>query len=155
MKRRNFLIALSFVPFLVTISCKKDLLPKTSTIVRGKVIDEKGNPIENISFKLEGFSFHGVSVAGGGVRNETFKIEKVSDKQGNFELSYIVPEITTEASFSMGSTFIYSNYKIQGKKNGIDINFEGSLYMIPPKNNDKTKSIIIGELNECEIILAK
>jgi hypothetical protein len=154
MKRRKFLIALGVVPPLILEACKGDQLPKTATIIKAKVTDDKGNLIENIPLKFYGFRDYGGNLAGGGGKIETtFTIEKSSDKQGNVEFSQIVPEITTYAYFSMGDTFTYYYFKIQAKKNNIIINDnDGPAIAVYP---DSSKSIILGETNEYEIILTK
>ncbi len=54
MKRRKFLIALGVVPPLVLEACKKDEFPKTSTIISGYVIDEKGKPIKGFGMQFDG-----------------------------------------------------------------------------------------------------
>lgn len=152
MKRRNFLIALGVVPPLVLEACKGDKLPKTITIIKAKVTDDKGVPIENIPFKFYGYRSYGGSVAGGGKKEDTFKIEKSSDKQGFVELSQVVPEITTSVYFSMGDTFIYAYYTIQAKKDGV-IKGTGSETIDVYDSYDN--SIKLGETNEYEVILTK
>ena len=81
MKRRKFLIALGVVPPLVLEACKGDKLPKTATIVKVKVTDDKGVPFENIPFEFYGYRTVGGSVAGGGSKEDTFKIRKMTEKQ--------------------------------------------------------------------------
>jgi hypothetical protein len=154
MKRRNFLIALGVVPPLVLIACKGDQLPKTATIIKAKVTDDKGIPIENIPLKFYGFrSYDGNYAGGGGKIEETFKIEKLSDKQGNVEFSQIVPEITTDVFLSMGDNFIYSYFKIKAKRNNIVTNDNsGPAIAVYP---DSTNSLVLGETNEYELILTK
>ncbi len=153
MKRRKFLIALGVVPPLVLAACKGDQLPKTATIIKVKVTDDKGNPIENIPLKFYGFRTYGGSVAGGGKMEITFTIEKSSDKQGNIEFSQIVPEVTQNVYFSMGDSFIYYFFKIKGKKDGIITNDDsGPAIGVYP---DSSKSLVLGETNEYEIILTK
>ena len=152
MKRRKFLIALGVVLPLVLGACKGDQLPKTATIIKAKVVDDKGNPLENIPLKFYGYRFSGGSIAGGGSIENTFKIEKVSDKQGNIEFSQVVPEITTSVYFSMGDTFIYAYYSIQAKKNGINIGTGSENIDV---HDSYENSIKLGETNEYEIKLTK
>jgi hypothetical protein len=156
MKRRKFLIALGVLPPLVLAACKGDQLPKTATIVKATVTDEKGIPIENIPLKFEGFRNYGGSLIGtGGKLDTTFKIEKVSDKQGLIEFSQIVPEISTDVVFAIGNVYFpYEKYNIQAKKNKITIynDGDGPFISVYPDSN---KSLVLGETNEYEIILTK
>lgn len=156
MKRRKFLIALGVVPPLVLSACKGDLLPKTATIVKATVTDDKGIPLENIPLKFEGYrSYDGNFAGGGGKLDTTFKIEKVSDKQGLIEFSQIVPEISTDVVVTIGNAYFpYEKYKIQAKKNNIIIykDGDGPFISVYPDSN---KSLVLGETNEYEIILTK
>ena len=156
MKRRKFLIALGVMPPLVLEACKGDQLPKTATIIEAKVLDDKGNSIENIPLKFYGFRSYGGNFAGGGGKIEdTFKIEKSSDKQGSVEFTQIVPEITTNAYLSIGggAYFPYEKYKIQAKKNATIINDnDGPAIGVYP---DSGGSLVLGEINKYEIMLTK
>lgn len=155
MKRRKFLAALGAVPPLVLQACKKDLLPKTATIIKVKVTDDKGSPIENIPLKFYGYrSYGGYYGTGGGKIEETFKIEKNSDKLGIVEFSQVVPEITTDVFLSIEDPYFpYEKYKIQVKKNNMitNDNFGTAIAFYP----DSTKSLVLGETNEYEIILTQ
>jgi hypothetical protein len=155
MKRRKFLIALGVVPPLVLSACKGDQLPKTATIIKVKVTDDKGNSIENIPLKFYGFRTYDASIAGGGKMEVTFTFEKSSDKQGNIEFSQIVPERTQEVYVLIGggTSFSYEKYRIKAKKNNIVTNDNsGPTIAVYP---DSTNSLVLGETNDYELILTK
>ena len=80
MKRRQMLCILCIAPAATLISCK-DNLPSTSTIVRGKIIDENGNPLEGAGLRLSGANLKGFS------GYDTFNITIESDKNGMYKLS--------------------------------------------------------------------
>ena len=152
MKRRKFLIALGVVPPLVLAACKVDQLPKTATIIKAKVTDDKGNPIENIPLKFYGFRTYDASIAGAGKMEVTFTFEKSSDKQGNIEFSQIVPERTQEIYLGLSLMFRFDLYKMSTKKNGLLIDHGGETIAV---YSDSNNSIVLGETNEYEIILTK
>jgi hypothetical protein len=159
MKRRNFLIALGVVPPLVLAACNGDKLPKTPTIVKVKVTDDKGLPFENFPLEFYGYRSFGGSVAGGWQKEDTFKIEKSSDKMGNVEFSQIVPENTTIIYVLIGSevnlVVKYDDYVIQSKKGGINIGNNSEQIAVYPDYTNSIDSLILGETNEYELILTK
>lgn len=150
MKRRNFLIALGTIPSLVVSSCNT-VIP--ATIISGKVTDEKGVPIENIPFTFIGNQTIGGSIAGGGRLEETFKIEKKSDKEGHFEFSQSVPQNTIDTYFRIGDVYFpYEKFKIQFKKNGVIIGSNTITLGVYSNSND---SLLLGQENIVEVILTK
>lgn len=84
MKRRKFLIALGVVPPLVFSSCKKDELPKTSTILTGKVVDENDKPVEGFELQFSGYYQKGTSSI------PTFDEIGKTNKDGIYSISYVV-----------------------------------------------------------------
>jgi hypothetical protein len=157
MKRRNFLIALGVVPPLVLAACNGDKLPKTPTIVKVKVTDDKGLPFENFPLEFYGYRSFGGSVAGGWQKEDTFKIEKSSDKMGNVEFSQIVPENTTiiYVQYRGFTGFPFTDYIIQSKKGGINIGNNSEQIAVYPDYTNSIDSLILGETNEYELILTK
>ena len=156
MKRRKFLIALGVVPPLVLSACKGDKLPKTATIIKAKVTDDKGVPFENIPFNFYGYRNFGGSVAGGGKIEDTFNIEKKSDKLGNVEFSQVVPENTTQVYLLIGNvSFPFELYKIQSKKGGVNIGNGTENVAVYPDYANTIDSLVLGETNEYEVILTK
>ncbi|WP_215238957.1 carboxypeptidase-like regulatory domain-containing protein [Dyadobacter helix] len=90
MIRRQMLRLLGLVPpALLGISCK-DKLPTTPTIVRGKIIDENGDPLEGAGLRLSGVNLKGFS------GYDTFSITTESDKNGMYELSQVAPQDTEQ-----------------------------------------------------------
>ncbi len=97
MKRRQLLKLLRLAPPLWLAACK-DKLPSTPTIVKGKIIDEKGNPLEGAGLRLSGSELKGFS------GTDTFSITIESDKNGQFELYQLVPARTEQISIASRST---------------------------------------------------
>ncbi len=97
MKRRQLLKLLGFAPPLWLAACK-DKLPSTPTIVKGKIIDENGNPLEGAGLRLTGREIKGFS------GTVTFSITIESDKDGLFKLTQIAPDRTEEISILPMST---------------------------------------------------
>ena len=93
MKRRKFLIALGVVPPLVLSACKKDELPKTATVIIGKVIDENNMPVEGWELLFYGIERKGIS----GV--DTFAEQKFTDSNGVFSFSITIPSDTVNVRF--------------------------------------------------------
>ena len=155
MKRRKFLIALGVVPPLVLSACKGDQLPKTATIINGKVMDEKGSPIQNVLFEFYGYRSYGGSVAGGGKKEDTFKLEKYSDKEGIFNFSQVVPEITNIIYLSIISPIHILDFKKVAKKNGTIIGSDSSTVSVYPDYSNSIDSLVLGDTNIYEIILTK
>ena len=152
MKRRKFLIALGVVPPLIISSCQ-EVIP--ATIISGKVTDETGKPFENIPFTFWGYYNTGGSVVGGGTQQTTFKIEKTSDKEGNIAFSQAVPERTREVYLLIGNVYFpYELYKIQAKKNNVNIGSSSEIAVYPDYANS-IDSLLLGQTNEYEIILTK
>ncbi len=153
MKRRKFLIALGVVPPLFFSSCEKAI---PATIISGKVTDEKGNPIENIPFTFWGYYNTGGSIAGGGSQETTFKIEKTSDKDGIIAFSQAVPEKTREVYLLIGNVYFpFERYKIQAKKNNVNIGSGSETVAVYPDYANSIDSLLLGQTNEYEIILTK
>ncbi|WP_025761420.1 carboxypeptidase-like regulatory domain-containing protein [Dyadobacter tibetensis] len=90
MKRRQLLQFLALPLFLVG-SCKEKL-PTSPTIVTGKIIDEKGLPLEGAGLRLSGTDVKGFA------GTTTFSITTESDKDGNYKLSQIIPKNTDHIS---------------------------------------------------------
>ena len=153
MKRRKFLIALGVVPPLVLSACKEKVIP--ATIIYGKVMDEKGSPIQNVLFTFNGYRFYSGSVAGGGKKEDIFKLEKYSDKDGNFTFSQVVPEITTTIYLSIMSPIHILDFKKVAKKNGTVIGSDSSTISVYPDYANSIDSLLLGQTNEYEIILTK
>lgn len=155
MKRRNFLGVLGILSPLIIVSCKKNNLPSSSTIIIGKVVDEKGNPIENISFTFSCNRYYGGSIVGGGVKRETiFTLKKQSDKNGNFNFSEIIPERATDL-FLLIDIAQMSYYTIEAKKDGINIGRGTDKIAVFPESANPINSLVLGETNEYEITLTK
>jgi len=93
MKRRKFLIALGVVPPLVLSACKKDELPKTATVITGKVIDENNMPVEGWELLFYGIERKGISGA------DTFAEQKFTDSNGVFSFSITIPSDTVNVRF--------------------------------------------------------
>ena len=93
MKRRNFLIALGVVPLLILSACKKDELPKTATVITGKVIDENNKPVEGWELLLYGIERNGTSAV------DTFAEQQFTDSNGVFSFSIGVPQNTDNVTF--------------------------------------------------------
>lgn len=158
MKRRKFLIALGVVPPLILAACREDdKLPKTATIIKVKVTDDKGVPFENFPFEFYGYRSYGGSVAGGGKIEDTFKIEKKSDKLGNVEFSQVVPENTTIVYVLIGafSGINFDKYIIQTKKGSVNIGNNSGTIATYPDYTNTIDSLVLGETNEYELILTK
>ena len=153
MKRRKFLIALGVVPPLVLSACKEKVIP--ATIIYGKVMDEKGSPIQNVLFTFNGYRFYSGSVAGGGKKEDIFKLEKYSDKDGNFTFSQVVPEITTTIYLSIMSPIHILDFKKVAKKNGTVIGTDSSTISVYPDYANSIDSLLLGQTNEYEITLTK
>jgi hypothetical protein len=90
-KRRQLLKLLGLVPLVLLFSCK-DKQPSTPTIVKGKIIDENGNPLEGAGLRLSGVKLKGFSGF------DTFSITAESDKDGMYELSQVAPQNTDQIS---------------------------------------------------------
>jgi hypothetical protein len=156
MKRRNFLFALGVVPPLVLSACKKDELPKTATIIKITVTDNKGIPFESTPFIFYGYRTVGGSVAGGGIIEDTFEIEKKSDKLGKVEFSQVVPENTSIVYVLLGNvSFPFERYIIQSKKGGVDIGTGSDNIAVYPDHANTIDSLVLGETNGYETILTK
>lgn len=94
MKRRNFLIALGIVPPLILSACKKDELPKTATVITGKVIDENNKPVEGWEFMFYGSRLNGISGM------STFQEQILTDSNGMFSFSITIPPETVTVRFA-------------------------------------------------------
>ena len=149
MKRRKFLIALGVVPPLVLSACKEKVIP--ATIIKVTITDEKGIPFENASFIFAGYRTFGGSVAGGGGIEDTFRIEKLSDKLGKVEFSQVVPENTTQIYLLITQAVGISIYKytIQSQKGGVNVGGGTENIAIYPD------SLTLGETNEYKVTLTK
>lgn len=71
-----------------------DTLPSTPTIVKGKIVDENGDPLEGAGLRLTGVNLKGFS------GYDTFSITTESDRNGMYELSHIVPKNTEQISIA-------------------------------------------------------
>ncbi len=91
MKRRQLLKLLGLAPPLWLAACK-DKLPSTPTVVKGKIIDENGKPLEGAGLRLSGTDVKGFAGA------ETFSITAESDKDGGYKLSQLIPKNTDRIS---------------------------------------------------------
>ena len=151
MKRRKFLIALGVLPPLVLSACKGDKLPKTATIIKITITDDKGIPFENVSFRFYGYRTFGGSIAGGGSKEDTFRIEKLSDKLGKVEFSQVVPENTTQIYLLITRTvgINIDKYIIQSQKGGVNVGEGTTKIGIYPG------SLTLGETNEYKVTLTK
>jgi hypothetical protein len=95
MKRRKFLIALGVVPPLVISSCRKtEPLPTTPTVITGKVIDENNMPVEGWELMFYGSKLNGISAT------STFQEQKMTDVNGLFSFSVVVPQDTGKVGFA-------------------------------------------------------
>jgi hypothetical protein len=88
MNRRQILRILGLTAPAALIGCK-DLLPSTPTIIRGKIIDGKGDPLEGAGLRFSGA--HNKGFSGG---YDTFSITAESDPNGMYELIQIAPQDT-------------------------------------------------------------
>ena len=145
------MIALGVLPPLVLSACKGDQLPKTATVIKITITDEKGIPFENVSFRFYGYRSFGGSAAGGGSKEDTFRIEKLSDKLGKVEFSQIVPENTMEVYLLItGAVGInFDKYTIQSQKGGVNVGERTTKIGIYPG------SLTLRETNEYKVTLTK
>ena len=88
MKRRKMLQLLGLAPPAWLLSSCHEKLPKSATVVTGKIIDDNGAPLENVGVKLLGLAnkFPSVTV--------TFENEVLTNKDGAFSISIVVPRKT-------------------------------------------------------------
>ncbi|PWJ59670.1 hypothetical protein CLV98_102504 [Dyadobacter jejuensis] len=94
MKRRQLLklLGLASPTLLIAASCKEKL-PTSPTIVTGKIIDEKGLPLEGAGLRLSGTNWKGFTPV------PTFlSVTAESDKDGNYKLSQLIPKDTEVVS---------------------------------------------------------
>ena len=94
MKRRIFLIALGVMPSLILSACKKDELPKTATVITGKVIDENNKPVEGWELMFYGSKLNGISSM------STFQEQILTDSNGMFSFSITIPPETVIVRFA-------------------------------------------------------
>ncbi len=92
MKRRQLIVYGTYFLLGICISCDPKF-PSAPTIFTGKVIDENNLPIEGMTLAMTGLRRASVSVI------PTFDIETLTDKDGNFKLSYVVPKGTDFIEF--------------------------------------------------------
>lgn len=147
MKRRRFLTTLGLLQSLLTLSCKADRLP---TIITGKVTDEKGIPIENITFSFKGYDSSCncfIYTGGTGTQKEIFNLETVSDKNGNFNFSQVVQGTTNEIYLSIINFNLLDN-DIKSKKNGVIV---GDHDIIAARGSGLT----LGVTNDYQITITK
>ena len=97
MKRRQLLKLLGLAPPLWLAACK-DTLPSTPTIVKGKIIDENGLPLEGAGLGLSGINWEGFNPF------PTFTIVTESDKEGNYKFSQLIPKDTEVVNILPRST---------------------------------------------------
>ncbi len=88
------MIALGVVPPLILSACKKDELPKTATIITGKVIDENNKPVEGWELMFYGSKLNGISAM------STFQEQEMTDADGMFSFSLTVPQDTGSVGFA-------------------------------------------------------
>ncbi len=121
MKRRQFLKLLGFASPVLLASCFDAKSPSAATMVSGIVIDENDMPIEGASIRMSGIKQKGLSGIG------TFNTNALTDKDGNYSLSYLVPKGIDFVVISPEGTLTINDqthgYSVQ--KNGI------GLYVIP------------------------
>ena len=97
MKRRKFLIGLGVMPPLVLSACKKEVVIPP-TIVRGKVTDESGLPIDGVELLLFGIEKQDLFK-----EVQTFNEKQTTNKDGNYNFSINVPSNTQEFSLKVQS----------------------------------------------------
>jgi hypothetical protein len=83
--KRQLLEMFCLAPLAALVGCK-DILPSTPTIIRGKIIDGNGNPLEGA-----GLGFSGANLKGFSGYN-TFAITTETDQNGIYELSQITTQ---------------------------------------------------------------
>jgi hypothetical protein len=98
MNRRNFtkMIGGLFKGCFV-ISCREDL-PTTATIVKGKIIDDSGVPLQGAEITFYGYDARGFS----GIT--TFHLRVQTDVKGLYSFSEVIPTKTDRVNISLIST---------------------------------------------------
>jgi hypothetical protein len=84
----KYLIILSLLGLF---ACEKEKLPTTPTVINGSVVDENENPVPNLML-----FFYGYEIRGFRGDDVTFNINQVSDRDGFFTFSQVIPEKTDE-----------------------------------------------------------
>lgn len=92
MKRRPFLSLVSIILLLALTSCEKTLT-STPTIVTGRVIDEYNTPVEGVELRFSGYDQKNVLS-----HSETFYLTALTDKDGIYYLSQVIPNGTDNAA---------------------------------------------------------
>ena len=87
---KKILIGLGVMPPLVLSACKKEVVIPP-TIVKGKVTDESGLPVNGIEFLLFGVEKQGLFR-----EVQTFNEKQTTNKDGNYNFSINVPSNTQE-----------------------------------------------------------
>ena len=87
---KKILIGLGVMPPLVLSTCKKEVVIPP-TIVKGKVTDESGLPVNGIEFLLFGVEKQGLFR-----EVQTFNEKQTTNKDGNYNFSINVPSNTQE-----------------------------------------------------------
>jgi hypothetical protein len=117
MKRRQVLRLLGMAPPVFLVSCRDSKVPSAPTIVTGKVTDENDMPIEGVLIRMYGTKRQGLSGVG------TFDTEGLTDKDGNYTLSYVVPRGTDFVNIrsTASSAINDQTLRIDIYKNGLAI----------------------------------
>ncbi len=84
MKRRKFLLSLGLLPMLLQAASCKKRFPDAATIIKGRITDEQGNPVEGIRMVLAGTKPSSFS------KTVTFEVRDDSDHNGEYLLSHVI-----------------------------------------------------------------
>ncbi len=135
MKRRQILKLLGLAPPLLLTSCGDPKVPSAPTIATGKVIDENNMPIEGVSIGMFGLERRGVSAIA------TFDIDALTDKDGHYSLSFVVPRGTDFVKVSAEGNSIFSDrtHNILFQRGGIYE--EGDDYELHIESYGKTNTV--------------
>ncbi len=84
MKRRKFLSSLGLLPALLQAASCNKRFPDAATIIKGRITDGQGNPVEGIRMVMMGTKPLSLSEI------ETFKVSADSDHNGEYLLSHVI-----------------------------------------------------------------
>ncbi|MDF7819820.1 hypothetical protein P1X15_19520 [Runella sp. MFBS21] len=137
MKRRQFLSLVSIILILTLISCEKTLT-STPTIVTGRVIDENNTPVEGVEFRFSGYDQKNAFS-----HSETFYLTALTDKDGIYYLSQVIPNGTDNANILPLETSKFRfgmDYNIFLYKDAVATTLVGRPIEIQSKNYGKTNT---------------
>ena len=83
---------------MLLISCEKEKLPTTPTVIKGLVVDENDKPVQEAYL-----TFIGEEQTGWLTFETTFKTSAFTKEDGSFTLSHVVPDKTDRVYLSIAA----------------------------------------------------